>query len=1077
MLLDRLVKNWFGYKKVFLSIYKRFKRMSNIFGGSFEIEQISGLDNTTYLESAASVGDAFAILDQQITVVNDSGLLLDPATHTISDQLNFLASNTNAAILGQYATIADLSSATTAINGHLDIIDADQVTQNTAITALETFVAAQPTIDSNQDIAITGLGLRLDTAEQGIQEHAGLIADNTAAINAHLSDSTAHAATQVYFLSPGGGMASRGFFLSGAGTTDSVYDKLQDTFTPTNAYKTNSTWNPIAFQNKIFSFSTEGGSFVSTDGGLNFSVLSAPWDVNNTIVTSCDVGEYTASGVFGLVLGLSTGEIAYTLDGVNFVIETTTFSNQILCIRWSNFSEWNFVVHNDSTLYGMDWTGVANFWTYPTAMPFEPTSIGIDANAGPIISSPTGTYYYDWHTELWTASTLLGTTQVYLSWAGSNLGGDYVLIAVAITGEMYQYTLDTINGTAIDAWVLTDTIVEPGTVTSITQYEPNKYLVTFGPAANALHQLVYFEYPFTSFHYQAGGTPSIRNLSGGCNAVYASTLPSTVDVIINTGTIATNDVDEAIRNLSTANTQVRAAGYQTSSNVSSLISSALTPYRTSSAQDTIDAGKYSTSNPSNYQTGTDVSTSISTALTPYRTSADQDTIDAGKYSTSNPSNYQTASQVSSAITSGTSGIFYPVSNPDNYVKLADANLAYYPLTGNPSSFETTTHANSTFATLTQFGYLAKPNMRLVSSLNSSAIPAPGQAYDTLANALVGISASTSIYMLPGTHTIASTLTIPAGVSIIGVDKKTTKLTMTANANASMFVCNAADISFQHLKFEMIAGADNLTLKQFELLSNNDTFYMDDCIAHLDSNTRTGGVYYNLHSTANAVHVQDAVFNIFEVLFQITGTSSTTSRNIYHAPTTSAADIHFESCQLYCAVGGCVETVSPGDVQLSNSFIQGTLFDISQGAGSSIKLGKSTVLFSANSNSLPFSYFGSSAHTVSFGDSGAIANGTTYMYKGTATSFNQLIPYKITKNTVILNMQVYCRQAPGAGETLAFTVMKNSVATALTCTLAGTAVTAEDVTHAVQFLAGDILAIRMVSSGNAAQDVSCSVDYY
>jgi len=63
------------------------------------------------------------------------------------------------------------------------------------------------------------------------------------------------------------------------------------------------------------------------------------------------------------------------------------------------------------------------------------------------------------------------------------------------------------------------------------------------------------------------------------------------------------------------------------------LATALSEYRLAIDQDTIDSGKYSTSNPAGYQTSSQVVNSISDALTVYRTSADEDVINATKLNT------------------------------------------------------------------------------------------------------------------------------------------------------------------------------------------------------------------------------------------------------------------------------------------------------------------------------------------------------------------------------------------------------------------------------------------------------------
>lgn len=71
---------------------------------------------------------------------------------------------------------------------------------------------------------------------------------------------------------------------------------------------------------------------------------------------------------------------------------------------------------------------------------------------------------------------------------------------------------------------------------------------------------------------------------------------------------------------------------------------------------------------------------------------------------------------------------------------------------------------------------------------------------------------------------------------------------------------------------------------------------------------------------------------------------------------------------------------------------------------------------------------------------------------------------VAEGGTLSHLKVKVASAPTSGKSLAFTVMKNAVATTLTCTIADTNTTAEDITHSVTVAAGDRLALRCVPSG-------------
>lgn len=73
---------------------------------------------------------------------------------------------------------------------------------------------------------------------------------------------------------------------------------------------------------------------------------------------------------------------------------------------------------------------------------------------------------------------------------------------------------------------------------------------------------------------------------------------------------------------------------------------------------------------------------------------------------------------------------------------------------------------------------------------------------------------------------------------------------------------------------------------------------------------------------------------------------------------------------------------------------------------------------------------------------------------------------VTHAMTIDNLRVVIPTAPGTGKSWAWTIMQNGVATSLTCTIADTNTSAQDLNagHAVSFAAGDLISIRETPSG-------------
>lgn len=68
---------------------------------------------------------------------------------------------------------------------------------------------------------------------------------------------------------------------------------------------------------------------------------------------------------------------------------------------------------------------------------------------------------------------------------------------------------------------------------------------------------------------------------------------------------------------------------------------------------------------------------------------------------------------------------------------------------------------------------------------------------------------------------------------------------------------------------------------------------------------------------------------------------------------------------------------------------------------------------------------------------------------------------------VRNLFVVADGSPAVGQTFAYTVRKNSVDQAVTCTIAGTGAIANDSTHSFPVAAGDLLTVKLVTSAGAS----------
>lgn len=118
-----------------------------------------------------------------------------------------------------------------------------------------------------------------------------------------------------------------------------------------------------------------------------------------------------------------------------------------------------------------------------------------------------------------------------------------------------------------------------------------------------------------------------------------------------------------------------------------------------------------------------------------------------------------------------------------------------------------------------------------------------------------------------------------------------------------------------------------------------------------------------------------------------------------------------------------------------------------------------------------------------GCAGAITGATKYLGDVSQAKAAAQVPRYVVRFTgeKIRNLRCNLGTAPGGSDTVAFTVQKSSdnggtwSDTTLTCTITGTEKSAVDLTHEPSLTAGDLLAVKAVSSAGTAADATACFD--
>jgi len=129
------------------------------------------------------------------------------------------------------------------------------------------------------------------------------------------------------------------------------------------------------------------------------------------------------------------------------------------------------------------------------------------------------------------------------------------------------------------------------------------------------------------------------------------------------------------------------------------------------------------------------------------------------------------------------------------------------------------------------------------------------------------------------------------------------------------------------------------------------------------------------------------------------------------------------------------------------------------------------------------YFQAIVRPVTAGTTSTFGANTRFLGAVGSTIASAQVPLYVARfaGETIRNLAATLVTAPGGTDTVVFTVQKSSdngatwADTALTCTITGVAKSASDLTDAVVLAAGDILAIKTVSSATTAAQATATFD--
>lgn len=385
---------------------------------------------------------------------------------------------------------------------------------------------------------------------------------------------------------------------------------------------------------------------------------------------------------------------------------------------------------------------------------------------------------------------------------------------------------------------------------------------------------------------------------------------------------------------------------------------------------------------------------------------------------------------------------------------------------------------------------------------------------TYMGTLVLPAGGVTCWILPGTYALTGGLTIPDTCSLRGLSLQTTRITWAASVPGGTAT--------------MLTMGENTRVEDLSLTltsSNATTNLVGVRTPNTTSNTsklRTAVVTVN-----NAGLAVGTATNVYGILDDGTGTlgPGTFSFNFTRGVTinvfsngggakrgilvTGANDITFRDTNIYVAAPtdagstgsyvGVQTSNNDADAEFRTCSISGpstaggyTGSDILQTAptvgvitNKGIQLGPGVDLLNKTAGGKPFTTYVTPT-TLIYGLNGNVAAATHYLWPGVQTaSDNTQIFYRFQQKAIVQGLSFNMRTAPGGVRTVTVTVLKSTtgivgsgVATVMTATVTGAALSAFQYGVSVDFAQGEYLALEIASgAGTAAQDVVVELDIF
>lgn len=369
----------------------------------------------------------------------------------------------------------------------------------------------------------------------------------------------------------------------------------------------------------------------------------------------------------------------------------------------------------------------------------------------------------------------------------------------------------------------------------------------------------------------------------------------------------------------------------------------------------------------------------------------------------------------------------------------------------------------------------------------------------------------TIWVMPNTYTLTSGITMPDGCALRGVSTQTTKLVLTSSNSDTTMITMGNNSRIEDMSLTLYSTSSTANLVGIKLPGSTGTnsklrtavLTVDNSSITASANTNVYGIWCSGSVSAapsdfSFNYTRGVTLNVFSngggikrgVYADTPVITTFRDTNIYVKAPTSALStgsyVGVESANANCSLQ--FRTTSISGPSTSGSYTGSDILQTSPGTGfidNGIQLGPGCDLINKTAGGKPFTTYVTPT-TLDYSLHGNASSGTRYLWPGVQTTEDTTqVFYRFQQKSILQGLFINMRTAPDVGHSYQVNILKSTtgvagsgVATAMSASVTGSDLTANNYTVSVDFSRGEYLAVQTIGSTPiSAADVIIELDLF